>query len=80
MASKKIRLTFTEETVKEPLVYQLGHEFEVVTSIRMADVDNQIGWVILELVGEDAEIERSLSWIVSKGVRIDPLEGDVITG
>jgi ABC-type methionine transport system ATPase subunit len=80
MASKKIRFTFTDETVKEPLVYQLGHEFEVVTSIRMADVDNQIGWVILELVGEDTEIERSLSWIASKGVRIDPLEGDVITG
>tara|TARA_Y100001970_G_scaffold206651_1_gene251657 strand:+ start:237 stop:479 length:243 start_codon:yes stop_codon:yes gene_type:complete len=80
MTSKKVRFTFTEESVKEPLVYQLGHEFEVVTSIRMADVDNQIGWVILELVGEDAEIERSLSWIASKGVRIDPLEGDVITG
>ena len=80
MTSKKVRFTFTEESVKEPLVYQLGHEFEVVTSIRMADVDNQIGWVILELVGEDAEIEGSLSWIASKGVRIDPLEGDVITG
>ena len=63
MASKKVRFTFTEKTVKEPLVYQLGHEFEVVTSIRMADVDNQIGWVILELVGEEAEIEKSLSWI-----------------
>ena len=63
MASKKVRFTFTEQTVKEPLVYQLGHEFEVVTSIRMADVDNQIGWVILELVGEEAEIEKSLSWI-----------------
>ena len=80
MASKKVRFTFTEQTVKEPLVYQLGHEFEVVTSIRMADIDNQIGWVILELVGEEAEIEKSLSWIADKGVRIDPLEGDVITG
>ena len=80
MASKKVRFTFTEQTVKEPLVYQLGHEFEVVTSIRMADVDNQIGWVILELVGGEAEIEKSLSWIADKGVRIDPLEGDVITG
>ena len=80
MASKKVRFTFTEQTVKEPLVYQLGHEFEVVTSIRMADVDNQIGWVILELVGEEAGIEKSLSWIADKGVRIDPLEGDVITG
>ena len=57
MASKKVRFTFTEQTVKEPLVYQLGHEFEVVTSIRMADVDNQIGWVILELVGEEVEID-----------------------
>jgi len=80
MSSKRVRFTFTEETVKEPLVYQLGHEFKVVTNIRMADVDDQVGWVILELIGEDGEIEKSLSWIENKGVRIDPLEGDIITG
>ena len=28
----------------------------------------------------EEEIEKSLSWIADKGVRIDPLEGDVITG
>jgi ABC-type methionine transport system ATPase subunit len=80
MSSKKVRFTFSTDTVKEPLIYQLGHEFDVVTSIRMADVDDSIGWVILEIVGDDEEISNALNWISDKGVRIDPLEGDVVTG
>ncbi|MFB0900829.1 MAG: NIL domain-containing protein [Dehalococcoidia bacterium] len=80
MSSKKVRFTFSTASVTEPLVYQLGHEFKVVTNIRMADVDEKIGWVILELIGNEAEIIKSLEWVSSKGVRIDPLEGDVIAG
>ena len=80
MASKKVRFTFSTESVTEPLVYQLGHEFKVVTNIRMADVDEKVGWVILELIGNEEEIIKSLEWVSSKGVRIDPLEGDVIAG
>jgi hypothetical protein len=34
----------------------------------------------LELIGNEAEIIKSLEWVSSKGVRIDPLEGDVIAG
>jgi hypothetical protein len=39
-----------------------------------------MGWVVLELEGEDSEIERGLEWVGSTGVRIDPVSGDVIDG
>jgi ABC-type methionine transport system ATPase subunit len=80
MASKRIRLTFPETLIQEPIIYQMGHEFRVVTNIRMADVDERVGWVILELNGADDEIERAIDWAEAKGVRVDPITGDVVEG
>ena len=80
MAVRRVRFTFPEALIKEPLIYNLGREFSVVTNVRMADVDEKTGWVVLELDGDPAEIDRSLSWAQSKGVRIDPISGDVLEG
>ena len=81
MASKHVRLTFSPELIQEPLIYQVGHQFEVVTNIRMADVDRNVGWVVLELEGDDDEIVRALDWFRTKGVRIDEATlGDVVEG
>ena len=81
MATKRVRFTFEPDQIKDPVIYRLGHEFEVVTNIRMADVDEQVGWVVLELEGESDEIERSLEWARELGVRVDdPTLGDVVEG
>lgn len=80
MAVKRVRFTFPEDLIREPVIYRLGHEFKVITNVRMADVDEHTGWVILELEGDPAEIERSLRWAQDRGVRIDPVSGDVVEG
>lgn len=80
MASKRVRFTFEGDRVGDPLIHRLGHEFSLVTNIRMADVEHDFGWVVLELDGESAEIERGLAWMQEQGVRIDPLGGDVVEG
>jgi len=80
MAVRRVRFTFPEALIKEPLIYNLGREFSVITNVRMADVDEKTGWVVLELDGDPVEIDRSLAWAQSKGVRIDPISGDVLEG
>jgi hypothetical protein len=80
MAVKRVRFTFPEDLIREPVIYRLGHEFRVITNVRMADVDEHTGWVVLELEGEADEIERSLSWAQDRGVRVDPVVGDVVEG
>ena len=81
MASRPVRFTFSPELIQEPLIYLLGHEFEVITNIRMADVDARVGWVVLELEGESDEIDRAIAWAESKGVRVDQATlGDVVEG
>jgi hypothetical protein len=80
MAVRRVRFTFPEDLIQEPVIYRLGHEFRVITNVRMADVDEHTGWVVLELEGDQAEIERSLAWAQERGVRVDPVTGDVIEG
>lgn len=81
MTTRHVRLTFSQQLIKEPLIYNMGHQFQVVTDIRMADVDQSVGWVVLELTGEDDEIDRALTWAREKGVRVDDATlGDVVEG
>ncbi len=80
MAVQRLRFTFPPDLIKEPVIYLIGQKFEVVTNIRMADVDERTGWVVLELEGEPGEITRSIAWAESEGVRVDPITGDVVEG
>jgi len=80
MGNQRVKFTFEEELVKQPVIYELGRKFDIVTNIRRADVGEAVGWVVLELDGEETEIKRGLEWVSSTGVRVDPLGGDVIDG
>ncbi len=80
MVKQRVKFTFLSALVKEPIIYQLGQNFDIVTNIRRADVREDMGWVVLELDGEDSEIQRGLDWVSAIGVRVDPVAGDVIEG
>jgi ABC-type methionine transport system ATPase subunit len=80
MGKQRVKFSFSTQMIKEPVIYQLGRDFKIATNIRRADVGDEIGWVLLELDGEEAEIKRGLDWVSSTGVRVDPVSGDVIDG
>ena len=71
MSIKQIRLKFQTNLISEPVIYQLGHKFKVITNIKRANVRQDTGWVILDLDGTDNEISASLEWITSLGVDVD---------
>jgi len=76
MAKRRVMFTSTAETITEPIIYNLGQQFKIVTNIRQADLAEDRGWIILELDGEDQDIEAGIAWVISKGVRVDPVGGD----
>ncbi|MBI2918228.1 MAG: NIL domain-containing protein [Chloroflexi bacterium] len=80
MAKRRVKFTFPQQLITEPVIYQLGKKFSVVTNIRRADVRKDRGWVVLELEGDEAEIEKGIAWVSSQGVRVDPVAGDVVEG
>jgi L-aspartate semialdehyde sulfurtransferase ferredoxin len=80
MAKQRVKFTFEESLIKEPVIWKLGREFDLVTNIRRADVTEDRGWVVLELEGETPEIERGIAWVQDQGVRVDPVPGDIVEG
>ncbi len=78
MASMKIHITFPENKIKEPIIYQIGQEYQLVTNIRRADVTEKTGWVDLELSGDPKEIERAVQGLKKRGVIVDPIEKNII--
>jgi len=77
VTSVRTRLTFPEALVREPIVARLAVEHAVEANIRRADVRDHEGWIVCELSGDAAAVERALAWLRSKGVRVDLL-GDVV--
>jgi hypothetical protein len=80
MVKRRVKFTFPTTLITEPVIYELGHRYKIVTNIRRADVREDMGWVVLELEGTDEEITSGLDWVVESGVRVDPASGDVIEG
>ena len=77
---EKVRFTFLDRLIKEPVIYKVGKDFDVVTNIRRADIQEGIGWVILEIEGEQKAIDEALDWVRSLGIRVDPALGDLVEG
>lgn len=78
MARRRLKLIFGPSLVKEPVIYQLGKQFAIVTNIRRADVTRDQGWVLLEITGEPDELERGVGYLESRGVKVEAAEGDVV--
>lgn len=78
MSNMRFHIRFPEEKIKEPVIYQIGREYKVVTNVRRADVRDTTGWMDLELTGDTAEIERAIEGLRKKGVVVDPIELNVV--
>ncbi|MEE9518879.1 MAG: NIL domain-containing protein [bacterium] len=70
MAERFVDLTVPEAMIKEPIIYTLGQQFDVVPNIFRADVTPTTGWTILQLEGEESEIERAIEWLQGHGITV----------
>lgn len=75
---KKFYLNYPQEVIKEPLIYLIGKNYNVITNIRSASISNDIGIIAIELEGESGEIENAVKFLESKGVTVEPIVLDVV--
>ncbi len=80
MTQMRLHLTFPEERVRDPIIYEICRKFPVVVNIRRADISLDSGWVELEMDGELADIERTVLYLRERGVHVDPLEKSILEG
>jgi len=75
---RRVTLTFPPELIKEPVIYNIGQRFKIVTNIRSANVSENVGWVTLEIDGEEGEYLKALKYLSKLGVTVEPIERDII--
>ncbi len=78
MKALKVRLTIPPEKITEPIIYNIGQQFRVVTNIRRANVTEESGWVVLEMQGTSEQLELAIDYLKSINVQVEPVEGDVV--
>jgi hypothetical protein len=61
--------------LSEPVVHALGSRFGLVTNITRAHVEENGGWMILEIEGSDESIADAVAWLDERGVRVERIEG-----
>lgn len=76
MSTARLHLTFPEHLISEPVIHRMGRDFELVTNIRRANIEDRGGWVILEVEGDDASIAAAVAWLAEQGLQVDRIEGD----
>ena len=76
MSRCRVFLTFPQRLINEPIIYDIGQRFDIVTNIRGASVTDETALVALQLEGQQAEIDTAIAYMVDRGVKVESLESD----
>ena len=74
----KLYLTYPKRLVREPLIWRVTRDFDLVFNIRSASVSDEIGIIAIELDGTEDAIERAIAWLREQGVTVEPIEKNII--
>jgi ABC-type methionine transport system ATPase subunit len=78
LSSLRLFVSFPEELVDRPLVYEIIKKFDVVPNIRRANVEGHSGWLILEVNGEQSQLDGAIVYFEGLGCTVNRMEGDVL--
>ena len=79
MARKQVTLIFPQHLIKEPVIYMMAKECDVVPNIRRAKVTESVGEVTLELEGTEDGLKKAVAFLEKKGIKVEPVVGDVVS-
>jgi ABC-type methionine transport system ATPase subunit len=80
MPKRRILLTFPEDLITEPVIHTMGTRYGIVTNVRRANVEERMGWVILEIDGPEEALDAAVAYAANLGVQVNEMSGDVVEG
>jgi ABC-type methionine transport system ATPase subunit len=76
--TKRIKLTFPQHLIKEPVIFRVAKQFDVMPNIRRARVTETVGEMVLEIEGTEENLEKGIQSLKDQGVDVELIEGDII--
>ena len=75
----RVQLNYPLERVKEPVLYHLVMDYNLIPNIRRANIDVHTGgFIVLELSGEKPDLDRGVKFLEGCGITVTPAEGGLI--
>lgn len=76
--TKRVKLTFPQNLIKEPVIFRMAKEYDVMPNIRRARVTETVGEMVLELEGTEENLENGIRSLRDQGVNVELIEGDIL--
>ena len=75
---KRVKLTFPQNLIKEPVIFNMAKSFDIMPNIRRARVTETVGEMILELEGSEDNLKKGVDFLKEQGVVVESAEGDIV--
>jgi L-aspartate semialdehyde sulfurtransferase ferredoxin len=76
MATKRVKLIFPKDLIKEPVIFTMAKKFDVMPNIRRARITESMGEVVLEFEGTEKKLQEGIAYRKERGVKVEAIEGD----
>lgn len=76
---KRVTLTFPKRAIQMPVTYRLAKDFNVAANIIRAQVaPNQIGKLVVELLGDIDQVDAAIEWMRSQNISVSHNLGEIV--
>ena len=74
----RVKLTFPQHLIKEPVIFKMANDFDIMPNIRRARVTETVGEMVLELEGSEDNLKKGVDFLKEQGVVVESAEGDIV--
>ncbi len=75
---QRVKLTFPQHLIKEPVIFTMAKKYNVMPNIRRARVTDTVGEMVLELEGTEANLAKGIKSLKDQGINVELVEGDIV--
>jgi ABC-type methionine transport system ATPase subunit len=74
----RVKLTFPTHLIKEPVIFMMAKKYDIIPNIRRARVTETAGEMVLELEGDEKNINSGIETLKQQGIDVELVEGDIL--
>ena len=75
---QRVKLTFPQHLIKEPVIFTMAKKCDVMPNIRRARVTETVGEMVLELEGAEENLTKGIQSLKNQGIIVELIEGDIV--
>ena len=80
MAKKAFHLYFPQKLIKEPIMFVVARDHDLLLNIRRAKIGAEAGEATIELEGDLKKIDQAEKVFRDRGVKVESVLGDIVEG